>query len=177
MNTDIYLLTEWCRVLLVKLTGLQLVKKFPTFLWNPKVHYNTHKRPSPVPILGQPNPAHIPTFHLLEIHPNIIHPSTPRSTQSSISLRFPHQDPIRPPFLTHTRQYISTHFTIFHEAFWTEWYHIEECDVISFVNYSRLDTFSYSFVAVTYWEFSEYEFWDLEIDMQNTYNRSHKQWK
>jgi len=32
-----YLLTPWCRVLLEKLTGLQLVKKFSAFLWNPKV--------------------------------------------------------------------------------------------------------------------------------------------
>ena len=30
-NNCIYLLTPWCRVLLDKLTGLQLVKKFPTF--------------------------------------------------------------------------------------------------------------------------------------------------
>ena len=29
----IYLLTPWCRVLLDKLTGLQLVKKFPAFHW------------------------------------------------------------------------------------------------------------------------------------------------
>ena len=99
----VYLLTPWCRVLLEKLTGLQLVKKFPAFLWNPKVHYRTHKRTPPVPILGQPNPVHIPTSHLLEIHSNIIHPFTPRSPQWSLSLRFPHQDPIRPPLLTHTR--------------------------------------------------------------------------
>ena len=61
---------------------------------NPKVHYCTHKRPPPVSILGHPNPVHIPTSHLLEIHPNIIHPSTPRSPQRALSFRFPHQDPI-----------------------------------------------------------------------------------
>ena len=63
---------------------------------NPKVHYRTHKRPPPVPILGPPNSVHIPTSHLLEIRPNIVHPSTPRSPQWSLSLRFPHQDPIHP---------------------------------------------------------------------------------
>ena len=71
---------------------------------NPKVHYRTHKRPPPACILDQPNPVHIPTSHLLEIHPNIIHPSTPTSPQWSLSLRFPHQDLIHLPLLTHTRQ-------------------------------------------------------------------------
>ena len=78
-------------------------QEIPRISRNPKVHYHTHKRPPPVPILGQLNPVHIPTSHLLEIHPNIIHPSTPRSPQWSLSLRFPHQDPIRPHLLTHTR--------------------------------------------------------------------------
>ena len=63
----------------------------PRISRNPKVHYRTHKRPPPVSILGQPNPVHIPTSHLLEIHPNIIPPSTPRSPQWSPSLRFPQQ--------------------------------------------------------------------------------------
>ena len=78
-------------------------QEIPRISRNPKVHYRTHKRPPPIPILGQPNPGHIPTSHLLEIQPNIIHPSTPRSPQWSLSLRFPHQDPIHPPLLTHTR--------------------------------------------------------------------------
>ena len=66
----------------------------PRISRNPKVHYRTHKRPPTFSNLGQPNPVHIPTSHLLEIRPNIIHPSTPRSPQWSLSLRFSHQDPI-----------------------------------------------------------------------------------
>ena len=62
----------------------------------PKVHYRTHKRPPPVSIMGPPNPVHIPTSYLLEIHPNIIHPSMPRPPQWSLSLRLPHQDPTTP---------------------------------------------------------------------------------
>ena len=69
-------------------------QEIPRISRNPKVHYRTHKHQPPVPILGQPNPVHIPTSHLLEIRSNIIHPSTPRSSQWSLSLRFPHQDPI-----------------------------------------------------------------------------------
>ena len=82
-----YLLTPWCRVLLEKLT-----RRFITPL----------TRVRHLSILGLPNPVHIPTSHLLEIHPNIIHPSTSRSHQRSVSLQFPYQDPIHPPLLTYT---------------------------------------------------------------------------
>ena len=98
-----YLLTSWCSVLPEKLTGFAASQEIPGISPNPKVHYRTHKRPPTVSILGQPNPVHIPTSHLLEIQPNVIHTSTPRSPQWSPSLRFPHQDPIHPPLNTHTR--------------------------------------------------------------------------
>jgi hypothetical protein len=78
-------------------------QEFPRISRNPNVHYRTHKRPPTVSNLGQLNPVHIPTSHLLEIHTIIIHSPTPRSPQWSLSLRFPHQDPIHPRFLTHTR--------------------------------------------------------------------------
>ena len=73
-----YLLTPWCRVLPEQLT-LAACQEIPRISRNPKVHYRTHKLTSTVPILGQPNPIHMPTSHLLEIHPNIIHPSKHRS--------------------------------------------------------------------------------------------------
>ena len=73
-------------------------QEIPRISRNPKVHYRTHKRPPPVSTLGQPNPFHIPTSHLLQIHHNIIQPRT--RGQWSPFLRFPHQDPIlcTPPY-------------------------------------------------------------------------------
>ena len=65
-------------------------QEIPRISRNPKDHYRIHNRPPPVSILGQPNPVHIPTSHLLEIRPNIIHPSTARFSQLSLSLQFPH---------------------------------------------------------------------------------------
>jgi len=52
-------------------------QEIPRISRNPKIHHRTHKGPPPVPILEQPNPVHMPTSHLLEIHPNIIHQSIP----------------------------------------------------------------------------------------------------
>jgi len=63
-------------------------QEIPRMSRNPKAHYRTHKRLPPVSILGQPNPVDIPTSHLTEIRPNIIHQSTPRSPQWSLSLRY-----------------------------------------------------------------------------------------
>ena len=60
--------------------------EIPRISRNPKVHYRTHKRPPPVSIMGQPNPVHIPTSHLLEIHPNTIH-MIPASDQKSSTVR------------------------------------------------------------------------------------------
>ena len=87
-------------------------QEIPHISRNPKVHYRTHKRPPTVPILGQPNPVHIPTSHLLEIRPNIIHSSTPRSPQWSPSLRFPHQDPIHSPFSSPIRATCPAHLIL-----------------------------------------------------------------
>jgi len=69
-------------------------QEIPRISRNPNVHYRTQKRPPLVSIVGQPNPVHIPTSIILEIHPNIMHPSTPRYPQWSLYLRFPHQNPV-----------------------------------------------------------------------------------
>ena len=97
-------------------------QEIPRISRNPKVHHRTHKRPPTVSILGQPNPIHIPISHLLEILPNIIHPSTPRSPQWSLSLRFTHQDPIHPSLLTHTHHMPSpSHSSRFYRLYYIGW--------------------------------------------------------
>jgi hypothetical protein len=71
-----YLLTPRSRAVLEKLTGLQLVKKFPTFYGNPMVHYRIHNFPQTDPILSKLDPV-----HFLNIHLNIIFPYTPLVSQ------------------------------------------------------------------------------------------------
>src|SRR5215510_2807360 len=79
--------------------SLQLVKKFPEFLWNPKVPYRTHKCPSPVPFLSQLHPVPTTPSNFLKIHLNIILPSTSGFPQWPLFLRFPHHHPVHPSLL------------------------------------------------------------------------------
>ena len=70
LYTITFFLTPWSRVLPQRLAGPQLVKKFRTYLWNPKIHCRIHKSPRIAPILNQINPVHAPS-HFLNIHFNL----------------------------------------------------------------------------------------------------------
>jgi hypothetical protein len=65
-------------------------KEIASHLRNLKVHYRTHKCPSPVP------------SHFLQIQFNIILPSTRRSSKWSLSIRSLHQHTVRTCPVTHT---------------------------------------------------------------------------
>jgi len=81
---------------------LQLVKKFPAFYgmrrfiaaFTTARHLSLSKARSIQSIT--------PTSHFLKIHLNIILPSIPGSPKRSLSLRFPHQNPVYASPLPHT---------------------------------------------------------------------------
>ena len=93
-----YLLTPRCRVLLEKLTGLQLVKKFPAFYGSLPQSQVTATCHYPVPARSIPHPQiplpEDPSLYCL--------PSTPGSPQWSLSNRFPQQNPVYASPLPHT---------------------------------------------------------------------------
>ena len=78
-------------LLLEKLIVLQLVMKFPAFHGTRR--FITTLTSVRHLSLSWANPIQS-TSHLLEIRRNIIHQSTPMSPQWSLSLRFPHQNPV-----------------------------------------------------------------------------------
>jgi len=68
-------------------------QEIPYNLWNTKVHFQIQKCPPPVPVLSQIDTAHALTTHFLKTYLNILS-SKPRSSKWSLSLRFPHQNPL-----------------------------------------------------------------------------------
>ena len=97
-----YLLTSWCRILLEKLTGLQLVKKFLAFYGTRRfitaltsVRLLSLSWASPIQST-YPHPTSWRSTLILSSH---LHLGLPSGLFPS---GFPHQDPIRPPLLTHT---------------------------------------------------------------------------
>ena len=93
-------------------------QKFPRILWNLKVHCHIQKCPPTVPILSHLDPVHSPTSHFLKIHLNILLSSMPGSPQWSLSLSFPHQNPV------HTSPLSLTHYMP-HQSHSSWFYHLK----------------------------------------------------
>ena len=77
-------------------------QEIPCILWNLKFHYRIHKCPTCVPVLNHVDPFHALTSHFLKVHLNIILPPTPGCSKWSLSLTFPHQNPVYVFPLPHT---------------------------------------------------------------------------
>ena len=110
----LYLTYSMVGVLLEKLTGLQLVKKFPAFHGTQRfitaltsVHHLSQSWASLIQSI-YPHPTSWRSFLILSTHLRLGLPS-------ALSLRFPHQDPIHSPLLTHMRHMSSpSHSRFYH---------------------------------------------------------------
>ena len=98
-----YLLIQCNKVLLEKLTGFQLVKKFPAF-YGTRRFITTVTSARHLSLSWASSTQSIPpTSHFLKFHLNIIFPFTPGSPRLSLSFRFPHQLPVLDSPLPRTR--------------------------------------------------------------------------
>ena len=96
-------LTLYRTALLEKLTGSQLARNSPHFM-EPEASLPHSQVIVICPYFkpDQSSPCLLPS-HSLKIHLNIILPSTPGSPQWSLSLRFPHENPLCTSPLPNTR--------------------------------------------------------------------------
>ena len=96
-------LTSWSRVLLEKLTGCQLTKKFLPF-YGTRTFITAFTSAHHVFLSGVSSIQSIPP------HPTFwrsVFPYTPGSPKWSLSLRFPHQNPVYAFLLPHTRHMLN----------------------------------------------------------------------
>ena len=96
-----YSLTQWSRVLLEKLTGSQLVKKFPAIYGNRR--FITEFTETRQPFISWARSIHsmLPS-HFLKIPLIVILPSTPGSSKLFLFLRFTNQKHVNTSPFPHT---------------------------------------------------------------------------
>ena len=97
------LLTPWSRVLLEELTGSAASQEIPRIFGTRRfINVLTSARHLSLS-MSQLHPIPTTPSHFLKIHLNIILPSESGPPQWSLSLRSPHQNPVHPSPLPHTR--------------------------------------------------------------------------
>jgi len=108
-----YLLSTPWNILLEKLTGFQLVQKFPA-CYETRRFITAYTSDCYLPYSEPPRSSPHFTSYFLKIHLNIILPSMPGSPKWPLSLRYPNQNPLYASPLSHTcympRQSLSSRF-------------------------------------------------------------------